>query len=143
MRAVIQRVIKGSVSVDRETVGEIGNGLVVLLGVARGDGENDVEYLADKIVHLRIFEDNAGKMNRSLLQEDGNMLVVSQFTLLGDCKKGRRPSFVGAAPPELAEQTLSGFCRCGKDSGSTGGHRKVRSHDGRGSCQPWSGDDYS
>jgi D-tyrosyl-tRNA(Tyr) deacylase len=109
MIAVVQRVSKGSVAVGGQTTGAIDCGLVVLLGVAVGDTREDAEYLSHKIVHLRIFEDQAGKMNRSLLDTGGAMLVVSQFTLLGDCRKGRRPSFVKAAPPELAEQLYDYF----------------------------------
>jgi D-tyrosyl-tRNA(Tyr) deacylase len=102
MRAVVQRVTKSSVTVEGKTVGKIDNGLMVLLGVADGDTRNEADYMADKIANLRIFEDENGKMNRSLLDTGGEMLVVSQFTLLGDCRKGRRPSFVKAAPPETA-----------------------------------------
>lgn len=102
MRAVIQRVGKADVNIDGQEVGAIAFGLLVLLGVAPNDSSNDVEYLAKKIVNLRIFEDNAGKMNLSLAEVKGQMLVVSQFTLFGDCKKGRRPSFTGAAKPEKA-----------------------------------------
>jgi D-tyrosyl-tRNA(Tyr) deacylase len=104
MRAVVQRVSRASVTVDGDVVGRIGAGQLVLLGVAQGDTTDDVELVADKLVHLRIFEDDEGKMNRSLLETGGAMLVVSQFTLLGDCRKGRRPSFIDAAPPELGEQ---------------------------------------
>jgi D-tyrosyl-tRNA(Tyr) deacylase len=93
MRAVIQRVKKSSVSVDGQVIGEIKRGLLVLLGVAGNDTEKESSYLADKIVNMRIFEDDDGKMNRSLIETRGQMLVVSQFTLLGDCRKGRRPSF--------------------------------------------------
>jgi D-tyrosyl-tRNA(Tyr) deacylase len=102
MRAVIQRVKSSSVTVKGELIAEIGKGLLVLLGVAISDKTDDAKYLADKIVYLRIFEDRDHKLNRSLIDMGGEMLVVSQFTLLGDCKKGRRPSFVKAAPPELA-----------------------------------------
>jgi D-tyrosyl-tRNA(Tyr) deacylase len=109
MRAVIQRVAAADVRVDDEIVGRIGPGLLVLLGIARSDEEKDADYLADKAVHLRIFEDGNGKMNRSLLETGGEVLVVSQFTLLGDCRKGRRPSFVQAAPPERAEQLYEYF----------------------------------
>ncbi len=109
MRAVIQRVAAADVRVDHEIVGRIGPGLLVLLGIARSDEEKDADYLADKAVHLRIFEDGDGKMNRSLLETGGEALVVSQFTLLGDCRKGRRPSFVEAAPPERAEQLYEYF----------------------------------
>ena len=104
MRAVVQRVTTSDVQVDHEIVGRIGPGLLVLLGVSRSDEEKDAVYLADKIGHLRVFEDDEGKMNLSLLETSGEALVVSQFTLLGDCRKGRRPSFVEAAPPDRAEQ---------------------------------------
>ena len=100
MRAVVQRVSESSVSIDGEQVGKIGNGLMILLGVAKEDTAVDADYLAEKIVNLRIFSDDQGKMNRSLLETGGEMLVVSQFTLLGDCRKGRRPSFIHAADPE-------------------------------------------
>lgn len=104
MRAVVQRASRGSVSVAGETVGDIGSGLVVLLGVAEGDEPRDAEWMAEKLVGLRIFEDEEGKMNRDLREAGGGVLLVSQFTLLGDCRKGRRPSFIAAAAPELAEQ---------------------------------------
>ena len=103
MRAVIQRVRQASVTVADETVGAIDQGLMVLLGVAQGDTAKDAVYLADKTAGLRIFEDEADKMNRSIKDIDGGILVVSQFTLLGDCRKGRRPGFTDAAPPELAD----------------------------------------
>lgn len=102
MRAVIQRVSHASVTVEGEITGEIGRGLLVLLGIGQEDGEAQVKMLADKIVQLRIFEDEAGKMNRSLLDIQGEMLVVSQFTLYADTRRGRRPSFINAAPPSLA-----------------------------------------
>jgi D-tyrosyl-tRNA(Tyr) deacylase len=95
--------------VDGETVGRIAAGLVVLLGVAADDTHEDADYLADKIAELRIFEDDAGKMNRGLLETGGDVLVVSQFTLLGDCRKGRRPNFTAAAPPKLAEALYQRF----------------------------------
>jgi D-tyrosyl-tRNA(Tyr) deacylase len=109
MRAVVQRVKKSSVTVDRQTVGRIGQGLLVLLGVAKEDTPSDADYLANKIVHLRIFEDDSAKMNRSLLSIGGEMLVVSQFTLLGDCRKGRRPSFIAAAGPQKASELYDNF----------------------------------
>lgn len=109
MKAVVQRVTQGSVTVDQQTVGAIDHGLLVLLGVARGDSEKEADVLAEKIVQLRIFEDGNGKMNRSLLDTGGSMLIVSQFTLLGDCRKGRRPSFAEAAPPEQAEALYTRF----------------------------------
>jgi D-tyrosyl-tRNA(Tyr) deacylase len=109
MRAVIQRVKSSSVAVGDELIGEIGKGLLVLLGIAASDRIDDAKYLADKIVNLRIFEDGDHKLNRSLIDMGGEMLVVSQFTLLGDCKKGRRPSFVKAAPPDLANELYRQF----------------------------------
>ena len=104
MRACVQRVSEANVSIEGEVTGRIGRGMVVLLGVAQDDSVEDVQRLADKLVDLRIFEDEQGKMNRSLADVRGSMLVVSQFTLLGDCRKGRRPSFVAAAEPEVAQQ---------------------------------------
>ncbi|OQY24490.1 MAG: D-tyrosyl-tRNA(Tyr) deacylase [Desulfobacteraceae bacterium 4572_35.2] len=102
MRAVIQRVTSARVEVDQTVTGSIAQGLVVLLGVAAGDSEKDLNYLIDKILNLRIFEDDKGKMNLSLSQIEGELLAVSQFTLLADCRKGRRPGFSAAAPPESA-----------------------------------------
>jgi D-tyrosyl-tRNA(Tyr) deacylase len=104
MRAVVQRVSQAQVVVAGEAVGRIERGLLVLLGVAVGDTDDDARQLAQKIVELRIFNDDDGKMNRSLAEAGGGMLVVSQFTLLGDCRKGRRPSFIDAAPPEEAQR---------------------------------------
>jgi D-tyrosyl-tRNA(Tyr) deacylase len=117
VKAVVQRVTRSAVSVDDCTIGAIGRGLLVLLGVARQDTENESRYLADKIVNLRIFEDEQGKMNRSLRDAGGAMLVVSQFTLLGDCRKGRRPSFINAAPPERADELYRHFVQCVRDAG--------------------------
>jgi D-aminoacyl-tRNA deacylase len=109
MRACVQRVSRASVTVDGQIVGQIGCGMLVLLGITSDDQLEDVAYLAEKTTGLRIFEDDQGKMNRSLLETGGQMLVVSQFTLLGDCRKGRRPSFIQAAPPELAERLYQQF----------------------------------
>jgi D-tyrosyl-tRNA(Tyr) deacylase len=109
MRAVVQRVSRASVSVAGQTVGEIGPGLLVLLGVARGDNQADADLLADKVVNLRVFPDQAGQMNRSVLDTAGDILVVSQFTLLGDARKGRRPSYLEAAPPEAANRLYACF----------------------------------
>jgi D-tyrosyl-tRNA(Tyr) deacylase len=117
MRAVIQRVKESSVSVNNEAIGNIGRGLTVLLGVAKEDTSKDAEYLADKIVNLRIFEDENGKLNRSLLETCGEMLVVSQFTLLGDCRKGRRPSFINAAPPDKGNDLYEYFVKQVKEKG--------------------------
>jgi D-aminoacyl-tRNA deacylase len=110
--AVVQRVISSNVTINESVVAAIGRGLNVLLGVAGGDTEKDAEYLASKVVNLRIFEDDAGKMNRSLLDMGGQMLVVSQFTLLGDCRKGRRPSFIHAAEPDQAQLLYQHFVAC-------------------------------
>ncbi len=109
MRALIQRVRQASVTVAGEVTGQIGQGQLVLLGVGKSDSHREVEWMAEKLVSLRLFEDDAGKMNLSLADTGGAMLVVSQFTLYGDCKKGRRPSFTGAAPPELAEELYEAF----------------------------------
>lgn len=104
MRAVVQRVAEASVRVEGEVVGRIGSGLLVLLGVGQADAEADADFLADKTLNLRIFPDEAGQMNLSVLELGGEVLVVSQFTLYGDARKGRRPSYVEAAPPELANR---------------------------------------
>jgi D-tyrosyl-tRNA(Tyr) deacylase len=109
MRAVIQRVSRASVTVAGEVVGAIEKGFLVLLGVAQDDTQDDVVYLAQKVVGLRVFEDADGKMNLGLADVAGRVLVVSQFTLLGDCRKGRRPSFVHAAPPEKADELYRSF----------------------------------
>src|SRR6266568_732163 len=109
MRALLQRVSHASVTVDGNVVGQIGQGLLVLLGVGQDDSEVQVKTLADKIVHLRIFGDDEGKMNRSLLDIGGQALVVSQFTLYADVRRGRRPSFTDAAPPSLAEPLVEHF----------------------------------
>jgi D-aminoacyl-tRNA deacylase len=109
MRAVVQRVVKSRVTVDGEIAGEIENGLMVLLGVTHDDSDKDILYLADKIVNLRIFEDESGKMNISLLDKGGALLVVSQFTLYGDCRRGKRPGFDKAARPQKAKEYYDRF----------------------------------
>jgi D-tyrosyl-tRNA(Tyr) deacylase len=109
MRVVLQRVTRGSVSVGGETVGAIGRGLVILVGVAPGDGEAEARWLAAKTARLRIFEDDEGKMNRSVLDVGGAALVISQFTLYADARKGRRPSFTDAAAPEVAQPLVERF----------------------------------
>lgn len=111
MRAVVQRVRSARVIVSGETVGEVGVGLVVLLGVKTGDTPDDARWLADKVVGLRIFPDDQGKMNRDVAEAGGGVLVVSQFTLYGDCQKGRRPSFIEAARPEVAEPLYEAFAQ--------------------------------
>lgn len=109
MRAVIQRVKSASVKVDGELVSEIGAGLLIFLGIAHDDSQAEIDYIANKTAHLRIFEDADGKMNCSLLETGGSVLVVSQFTLYGDCRKGRRPSFINAARPEVANALYEKF----------------------------------
>ena len=117
MRAVVQRVAEARVEVAGEVVGEIGGGLLVLLGVARGDTDADADYLVAKVSNLRIFPDEKGKMNRSLAETGGGLLVVSQFTLYGDTEKGRRPAFDEAAPPEVAQRIYEYFVRKARASG--------------------------
>ncbi len=122
MRACVQRVSQASVRVknqtsDDEIVGQIGSGLLVLLGVEKNDTTNDLNYLIEKIVGLRVFEDATGKMNLSLVESGGALLVVSQFTLLGDCRRGKRPSFDSAALPELAEQFYEQFIVAARERG--------------------------
>jgi len=109
MKALLQRVTAASVRVDNREAGKIGQGLVVFLGVANGDTKEDAQYLADKIVNLRIFADEEDKLNLSALNIDGELLLVSQFTLLADARKGRRPSFIEAAPPAQAEELFEYF----------------------------------
>jgi D-tyrosyl-tRNA(Tyr) deacylase len=128
MRACLQRVSEAHVTVDGAETGRIGHGLVVLLGVGPNDGEAEVQWLAEKIVGLRVFEDEAGKMNRSLAEAGGAMLVISQFTLYGDCRRGRRPSFTDAAPPELAERLYEAFVAAVKGAGVEVGTGRFREH---------------
>ena len=117
MRAVIQRVSSARVRVGGEIVGEIGKGFLVLLGVGKEDTEKDADWLAEKIVGLRVFEDEQGKFNLSLKEVEGEILIVSQFTVYGDCRKGRRPSFDHSAPPELAEKLYNYFVEKVKEKG--------------------------
>jgi D-tyrosyl-tRNA(Tyr) deacylase len=128
MRALIQRVIHGTVRVEGETIGAIDAGLVILLGVGDGDNESDAEFLAQKIAGLRIFGDDEGRFNLSLLDSGGAALVVSQFTLYADARKGRRPSFVHAAPPEQAEALVEQFCAALRATGVTVATGRFRSH---------------
>ncbi len=132
MKAVIQRVSRASVEVDGRTVGKIEEGLVVLLGVAKGDSDRDLLYMVDKIPALRIFSDEAGKMNRSLTDVGGGLLAISQFTLLGDMSRGRRPGFDQAAEPDLARELFEEFVRRVRqlpglqvEAGVFGAHMKV------------------
>ena len=117
MRVCVQRVSEASVTIGGDVVGRIGRGLLVLLGVAGGDHETDARWLAEKTAGLRLFEDAAGKMNLALDEVGGAMLVVSQFTLLGDCRRGRRPSFAAAAPPEVAERLYEVFVEAVRAAG--------------------------
>ena len=117
MRAVVQRVIEASVSVDGEIVGKIGNGLMVLLGVGDEDNDQDLEYLVEKIVGLRIFQDENDKMNLSLMDVKGELLVISQFTLYGDARKGKRPSFIKSAKPDIGEKYYEEFIKKTKSLG--------------------------
>jgi D-tyrosyl-tRNA(Tyr) deacylase len=117
MRAVIQRVTRASVTVDQKVVGEITQGLLVLLGVEKEDGDNDLSYLVSKTLGLRIFADDDGKMNRSVVDVGGGMLVVSQFTLLGNVQKGKRPSFGDAAAPAIANELYQQFANMSREAG--------------------------
>src|SRR6476659_2824119 len=128
MRACIHRVSEAHVTVDGSETGRIGRGLVVLLGVGHDDGDAEVNWLAEKIVGLRIFEDDAGKMNRSLAEVGGAMLVISQFTLYGDCRRGRRPSFTDAAPPEMAERLYKAFVAAARRAGIEVATGRFREH---------------
>jgi D-tyrosyl-tRNA(Tyr) deacylase len=128
VRACVQRVSSARVIVDQEIVGEIGAGLVVLLGVAADDGEAELRWMVDKVVGLRIFNDDDGKMNRALTDVGGELLVVSQFTLLGDCRKGRRPSFIAAAAPEKAEMLYEQFVAAARQRGVRVATGRFRTH---------------
>ncbi len=128
MRAVIQRVSSASVTVDSEITGEIDSGLLVFLGIHGNDSERDTTWLADKIVNLRIFEDADGKMNNSLLDMGRSLLVVSQFTLYGDCRKGRRPGFSTAAPPDHAKKLYQQFIEAIKQKGVTIASGRFQAH---------------
>ena len=134
MRVVLQRVSKGSVKVDGETIAKIGRGLVILVGVGPEDGDEQIDYLVNKIANLRIFEDGEGKINRSILDVGGDAIVVSQFTLYADTRKGRRPSFTKAAPPEIANPLIDQFAEslqaAGVDTqkGEFGAHMLVEIH---------------
>lgn len=128
MRAVVQRVTRAKVTVEDETVGEIGKGLVILLGVAADDTQQDAEYLAEKITALRIFDDEVGRMNLSVRDTGGRVLVVSQFTLYGDVRRGLRPSWSDAAPPEIAEPLYEAFVESVKNIANdvaTGSFRRM------------------
>ena len=134
MRAILQRVSKASVSVYGQTISDIGNGLLILLGVGHGDGEEQAKYLAEKIAKLRVFEDEQGKTNLSLLDVKGEAIVVSQFTLYADTRKGRRPSFTDAALPDVAEPLVSRFAELLRSygiptkTGKFGAHMEVEIH---------------
>jgi D-tyrosyl-tRNA(Tyr) deacylase len=135
MKAVVQRVTQASVTVDGQIAGATGPGLMILVGVTHDDGEEQARWLAQKIAGLRIFEDDEGKMNRSLLDTGGGALVVSQFTLYGDCNRGRRPSFTDAARPEIAEPLCERFIELLREAGVShvasgvfGAHMQVEIH---------------
>lgn len=128
MRAVVQRVTEARVTVEGEVTGQIGAGLCVLVGVGKHDSDALADALADKVVRLRIFEDEAGKMNQSLLDVSGALLAVSQFTLFGDTSKGRRPSFVAAMEPGRAEQLFERFCLACRNLGVTVSTGRFRTH---------------
>ncbi len=117
MRVILQRVTRGRVTIDGQVTADIGTGAVILLGIGVDDGEEQARYLAEKIANLRIFEDEAGKMNRSLLDIGGEAIVVSQFTLYADTRKGRRPSFTDAAPPEIASPLVERFAALLREQG--------------------------
>lgn len=134
MRALLQRVSKASVTVDEQTISAIGNGLLILLGVGHGDGEEQAKFLAEKIANLRVFEDEQGKTNLSILDVKGGAIVVSQFTLYADTRKGRRPSFIDAALPDVAEPLVNRFVELLRghgvptQTGKFGAHMEVEIH---------------
>ncbi|MEO1997584.1 MAG: D-aminoacyl-tRNA deacylase, partial [Planctomycetaceae bacterium] len=128
VRAVVQRVSQASVTVDGQVTGHIDHGLLVLLGVAEGDSRDDANFLAHKVSKLRVFEDDQKKMNLSVADVDGGVLVVSQFTLLGDCRKGRRPSFIDAARPECAQALYQDFVAAIAEQGITVGTGRFQQH---------------
>ena len=128
MRAVVQRVSAARVRVAEEVVAEMGPGLLALVGVARGDGPEQARALARKLVHLRVLEDESGRMNRSLLEAGGTLGVVSQFTLLGDAREGRRPSFTGAAAPEIAEPLVEAVAEEARQAGAPVVTGRFRAH---------------
>lgn len=128
MRAVVQRVSSSKVTVDETITGQINKGLLVLLGVTHEDNSSDVDYMIDKVLNLRIFEDENDKMNLSLKDVGGELLVVSQFTLYGDCRKGRRPSFSNAAKPDMANELYEEFVRRAKAEGVTVGTGQFGAH---------------
>ena len=128
VKAVVQRVTRAQVSVDGQVVGAIQTGLVVLLGIGRGDGESEAQWMASKIPHLRIFSDAEGKFNRSLLDVGGAILLISQFTLYGDAQKGRRPGFTEAAPPEVAEPLVDRVAQLLAEAGVQVARGRFRAH---------------
>ncbi|MGE5378806.1 MAG: D-aminoacyl-tRNA deacylase [Bacteroidota bacterium] len=134
MRALLQRVSRASVTVNEQTISAIGNGLLILLGVGHGDGEEQAKFLAEKIANLRVFEDDQGKTNLSILDVKGEAIVVSQFTLYADTRKGRRPSFIDAALPQVAEPLVSRFTELLRghgvptQTGKFGAHMEVEIH---------------
>ena len=140
MRTVVQRVRSARVTVEGAVVGEIGKGLLVLLGITHGDSSEQADWLAEKVVGLRIFEDDAGKMNHSLDEVGGAMLIVSQFTLYGDCRKGRRPSFVEAAHPRGGDAALRKIYPGGTSARRDGGHGPLWGDDAGRAGQRWAGD---